>query len=131
MLTQVFFIGARYFYQGRKARGGTQWNIFSSRGAPNGAIIGSYSLDLTFGCVVSLDTVATKWPAREGVSIHSGCPGEWPPLAARAHRPPNIESIIGAHALLHGARRRGCTIPAQNLCGTVWFIVGLAVYGGG
>ena len=72
---------ARSYYQGLKARGGTQWNIFSSRGAPNGAIIGSYSLDLTFGCVVSLDTVTTKWPAREGVSIHSGCPGECPPLA--------------------------------------------------
>ena len=72
---------ARSYYQGLKARGGTQWNIFSSRGAPNWAIIGSYSLDLTFGCVVSLDTVVTKWPAREGVSIHSGCPGECPPLA--------------------------------------------------
>ena len=75
-----FSTGAPGFYQGGKARGGTQWNIFSSRGAPNGVIIGSYSLDLTFGCVVSLDTVVTKWPAREGVSIHSGCPGEWPPL---------------------------------------------------
>ena len=51
--------------------------------------------------------------------------------AARAQPPPKSESIVGAHRLLHGARRRGCTIPAQNSCGTVWFIVGLAVYGGG
>ena len=51
--------------------------------------------------------------------------------AARAQPPPKSESIIGAHGLLHGARRHGCTIPAQNLCGTLRFIVGLAVYGGG
>ena len=86
---------ARSYYQGLKARGGTQWNIFSSRGAPNWAIIGSYSLDLTFGCVVSLDTVVTKWPAREGVSIHSGCPGEWPPLG-RGHNPAQKANLSSA-----------------------------------